>query len=219
MVQTYITPRIVATQPARLNNMALSRLSIKLYQLFRIISFLIFLSLSIRLVILLFFLNHKYFYLDVNHVMSLTLVGLNFLDLFISVFVFKLRNFNIFKLSKLSISLYNSYMMFSSSTNVIVFKNWYYYTMLLSYCVWQMYDNFNKIFKKAATKSIINIFIIRSCVLPLYLVSQLIVLVINMIHLNKISLNGADRYYYFSTIILITLYLPSLLYMIKRSRR
>lgn len=201
------------------NKMALSRLSIKLYQLFRIISFLIFLSLSIRLVILSLFLNHKYFYLDVNHVMCLTLVGLNLVDLFISVFIFKLRNFNIFKFSKLIISLYDSYMMFSSTTNLIVFKNWYYYAMLLSYCVWQMYDNFNKIFKKTASKSIINIFIIRSFVLPLFLVSQFIILVINMIHLNKVSLYNADKYYYYSTILLITLYLPSLLYMIKRFRR
>ena len=199
--------------------MALSRLSVKIYQLFRILSFLIYLALCIRLVILSLFLDHRYFYLDLNKVLYLTLFGLNLAELLISLFIFKLRNINILKMNRLLITFYDAYMLYSNVTNIKVFKNWYYYVMFLSYCIWQMYDNFNNIFKQRNKKSVINKFLIRLIMIPLFIISQFIVIVINMIHLNKMTLFDFDKYYYYVTIAVLILFIPSLLYTIKITNR
>ncbi|XBW35535.1 hypothetical protein QEN19_001110 [Hanseniaspora menglaensis] len=200
--------------------MPLSRVSIKFYQLFRIVSFLIYLSLSIRLVILSLFLNHKYFHLDLNKVITITFLSLNGAEILISLFVFRLRNCNVSKIARIAISTYDAFMFHSDVTDLKVFKNWYYYSMLLSFCIWQMYDNFKAIFKNRNRKSAINKFVIKLAVLPIFITSQLVLLVVNTIKLSKKVLLKGDKIYYYSTIALLIFYLPTLIYIIKsRAKR
>jgi len=197
--------------------MALSRLSIKIYQLFRISSFLIYLSLSTRLILLSLFLNHKYFHLDINNVISKTYLSINIVELLISVFVFHLKNLNAFKIIRLIISSYTSMMIIADVTDIKVFKNWYYYAMLLSYCIWQMYDNFNSIFKQRIHKSFIKKYFIRSFIIPVYIISQLIVVCLNYLYLSKLTLLGVDQYYYYLTGSIAIIYIPAIVYISKKT--
>lgn len=196
--------------------MALSRTSIKLYQLFRISSFLIYLSLSIRLGMLLLFLNHKYFHLDINFAISRTYLSVNAFEVFISLFIFHFKNMNSKKFIRLLISSYNAFMIITEVTDIKVFKNWYYYSMLLSYCLWQMYDNFNNIFKQRIHKSFIRRYIIHAIVIPVYIISQLVILCLNYLYLNKLKLIGVDKYYYYFTGSLAVMYIPVIVYFAKR---
>ena len=197
--------------------MALSKLSIKIYQLFRISSFLIYLSLSVRLIILSLFLNHKYFHLDINNVISKTYISLNIVELFISMFVFQFRNLNAVKTLRIIISTYNALMIIFDVTDIKVFKNWYYYAMLLSYCIWQMYDNFNSIFKQRVHKSFMKKYVIRSFIIPVYIISQLIIVCLNFLYLNKHTLYGIDQYYFYLTGSIAIMYIPSIAYISKKT--
>lgn len=196
--------------------MALSSTSIKLYQLFRISSFLIYLSFSIRLGMLLLFLNHKYFHLDINYAISRTYLFINAFEMVVSLFIFHFKNLNSKKIIRLLMSSYNAFMIITEVTDIKVFKNWYYYAMLLSYCIWQMYDNFNNIFKQKFHKTFIKKYIIQAIVVPVYVISQLIILCLNYLYLNKLTLFGVDKFYHHCTGGLVVLYIPVIVYFAKR---
>ncbi|KAL6938486.1 hypothetical protein ACO0OL_001026 [Hanseniaspora opuntiae] len=88
--------------------------------------------------------------------------------------------------------------------------------MILSYCIWQMYDNFNNIFKQRIHKTFIRKYIIQAIVVPVYVITQLVILCLNFLYLNKLTLYGVDKYYYYCTGGLSVLYIPVIVYFAKR---